>query len=64
MGKFDKHIARSKNTISLAQEDLKFAADGTYSINGEDRSHEIKGHAEKTIELHTRMIAGWEKLNY
>ena len=62
MGKYDKEIARSKEHIALAQQDLRDAENGfTYFINGEDKAPEIKKRAEDNIDLHTRIISGYEK---
>ena len=64
MSKFDKEIARSKQHLALAHQDLKDVEEGfTYSINGEDMKSKIKKRAERNIDLHTRLIAAYEKKN-
>ena len=64
MGKYDEQIARNKQYLEMAEQDLKDLAAGiTYSINDVDMSPDIKRRAEASRDLSNRLIKAYEKRN-
>ena len=64
MGKFDEQLARNKQYLLMAEQDLKDLAEGhTHSFNDVDMSPDIKKRAETTRDISIRLIKAYEKLN-